>query len=89
MIHVFTLTSFLKLLFPGTLEITSDRVSEHNAERTQSMINVKIVGISPEIWNVAGRFSIAGPVKELTVIAIDPSIPIIPLVDFCEVKTCT
>lgn len=37
-----------------------------------------VVGISPDFWNVEGRLSIAGPVKELTIMAMLPSIPIFP-----------
>lgn len=37
---------------------------------------IPVVGIRPERWYVAGRHSIAGPVKELQAIATDPKMPI-------------
>ena len=52
---------------------------EQRAARMHTKTNVKTVGIRPERWNVAGRWSMAGPVNELQAIAKEPRYPILPV----------
>jgi hypothetical protein len=51
---------------------------QHKDERTQTSTSVHVVGIIPDRWKVAGKFNIAGPVKELTARAAEPNKPIEP-----------
>jgi hypothetical protein len=72
-------TSFRKLPFPGALEIVFARCREHMADKMQTKMTVQVVGINPALWKVAGKFSMAGPVKELLAIDMDPKNPILPM----------
>lgn len=72
-------TSCLKLWLPGTLEIVLAMWREQNAAMAQIKTRVNKVGIKPERRNVAGRWSIAGPVKELQAMANEPKYPILPV----------
>jgi hypothetical protein len=49
---------------------------EQRAASMQTKNKVTVVGIRPERWKVAGRFNMAGPVRELTAMEMDPNIPI-------------
>ena len=51
---------------------------DEELERKHTKSSTIIVGINPDLWNVAGRLSIAGPVKEFTAIEMPPNIPIVP-----------
>ena len=63
--------------FPGIFEIAFDILREHIMERKKTTRIVDVVGIKPHFWNVAGRFSIAGPTNEFTAIDTLPSMPIV------------
>ena len=52
---------------------------EHREDSIQTKINVTVVGMIPLRTYVAGKFNMAGPVKELIAIAIEPNIPIEPV----------
>lgn len=74
-----------KLEFPVTLEIVFDKCKQHNDASIATNIRVKVVGMNPARWKVSGRFSMAGPVNELTAIDTDPRYPILPTcVDHCS-----
>lgn len=49
------------------------------ADKMQTKMTVQVVGINPALWKVAGKFSMAGPVKELLAIDMDPKNPILPM----------
>mmetsp|Transcript_28334 Transcript_28334/g.76761 ORF Transcript_28334/g.76761 Transcript_28334/m.76761 type:complete len:153 (+) Transcript_28334:1355-1813(+) len=48
---------------------------QQNADKMQVNTMAAVVGIKPERWYVAGRVSIAGPVKEFTAMDTDPRTP--------------
>ena len=73
------LTSWWKWALPLTLLIVLAICKEHHVERIQRNIIVNMVGITPDLWKTEGRLSIAGPVNELTAMAMDPSIPMVPV----------
>ena len=54
---------------------------EQKAAMAQTKTRVTKVGIKPERRNVAGRWSMAGPVKELHAMAKDPKYPILPVTE--------
>jgi hypothetical protein len=56
-----------------------DICMEQKEERKHTKTSAPIVGITPDRANVAGRFTIAGPVKEFTAIDMDPSHPMDPV----------
>ena len=72
-------TSFWKLEFPGTNDITLAKWNEHKVDKIHNKANVKVVGINPDLWYKDGKFNIAGPVNELTAMEILPNIPMVPI----------
>ena len=83
-------TSCLKSWLPGTLLMVLAMCSEQSAASTHTKMMVAMVGIMPDRLNVAGRLSMAGPVRELTAIDMDPSIPMEPVrAQQTGVRKCT
>ena len=52
---------------------------QHTADKMQTKTNVKSDGNTPERAKVAGRFSMAGPVSELTAMETLPRLPMVPI----------
>ena len=74
---LYSTSSWKSLLF-GTLLIVLAMCKEHREDNIQTKINVDVVGMIPLRTKVAGKFNMAGPVKELMAMAMEPSIPIEP-----------
>lgn len=55
------------------------KCDEQSDDKMQTKISAEHVGIIPDRANVAGKLSMAGPVKELTAMDMEPSIPMEPL----------
>ena len=52
----------------------------NNLKGMQEKMIVAVVGIRPDFWYVFGRFNIAGPVREFTIIAPIPMNPNDPVI---------
>ena len=52
---------------------------QQNADKKQTNRRVAMVGMTPERSKVAGRFNMAGPVKEFTAIDMLPRYPMEPV----------
>lgn len=60
------------------MDIVLAKCKQHNADKAHTTTSVMVVGMIPERAKVAGKLSMAGPVKELTAMESDPNIPMEP-----------
>ena len=67
--------SLVKPTLPGTLDIVLAKLKAQRLHRMLMNMMAAQVGIIPDLWNVAGNCSMAGPVKVFKAIETLPKNP--------------